>query len=393
MGSSSQLTLTRSLAWDSTGLWRNNIMPAQVTLWQRGVLLEQTGSDYVVILLFKAGFYGVESAWLETDAGWPSPESIPGLIECKLERMKHSNSIRTFIQLGALALATGWVQTLSAFNYTNSNLLLVFRKDNFNDVEFNLGNVSNYLGKADGTVITVTNWSLPLVKATYNNSLLNVKFLLAAVTTSDDTLKRAWLTDANPTGAPADITQSRWSGIYSKISNVGDLATAATFTNSSQVYITNATESSSFTAIASGGGSLDASTLGGSSPFPLEIENPATNRFVELKVSTVTPKPASTIVGTFALTSAGVLTFVAGAPAAALTSSHIQGIARAGNVNSVTFTTASGANYRLRYHTDLVPGISGWTILPGSVAGDGSAKILTDTTTDARRFYAVEAYH
>ncbi len=307
--------------------------------------------------------------------------------------MKHSNSIKTLIQIGAFALATGWVQTLSAFNYTNSNLLLVFRKDNFNDVEFNLGNVSNFLGKADGTVITITNWSLPLVKATYNNSLLNVKFLLAAVTASDDTLKRAWLTDANPAGAPVDITQSRWSGIYSKISNVGDLATAATFTNSTQSYVTNTAEPSSFSAIASGGGSLDASTLGGSSPFPLEIENPATNRFIELKVSTASPKPASAIAGTFSLTSAGVLTFVAGPPAGPLTSSHIQTIARLGNVNSVTFTTASGANYRLRYHTDLVPGISGWTVLHNSVAGDGSVKTLTDTTTDPRRFYAVEAYH
>ena len=310
-----------------------------------------------------------------------------------MERMKHSNSIKTFIHIGALALATGWVQTLSAFNYTNSNLLLVFRKDNFNDVEFNLGNVSNYLGKADGMVIMVTNWSLPLVKATYNNSLTNVKFLLMAVTTSDDTLKRAWLTDANPSGTPQDITGSRWSGIYARISAVGDQATAATFTNSTQVYVTNATESSSFSYIASGGGTVDASSLGGWSPFPIEIENPATNRFVELKVSIASPKPASTIAGTFGLNSAGVLTFVAGAPPGPLTSSHIQSIARAGNVNSVTFSTASGANYRLRYHTDLVPGISGWTILPNSVAGDGSAKTLTDTTTDARRFYAVEAYH
>ena len=244
-----------------------------------------------------------------------------------------------------------------------------------------------------GTVIPVTNWSLQTVTNKLNHSLLNVKFLLAAVTTSDDPLRRASLTDATSIDTPTDQSGSRLTQIYSKISEVGGEATAATFTNSSQVYITNASAVTSYSYIASGGGQLDASTLGGAAPFPIEIENPATNRFIELKASNVSPKPAATIVGTFSLTSAGVLTFSAGPPVTALTQSHIQSIARSGSVNTVTFSTAIGANYRLRYTTNLVSGASIWTILPTSIAGDGSNKTLTDTTSDPRRFYVVEAYH
>jgi len=305
--------------------------------------------------------------------------------------MKHSASIKHLLNIGAFVLAAGLSQTLSAFTYTNTDLLLVFRKDTFNDVEFNLGSVSNFLGRANGTVITVNNWNFGLVKTNFNNSFLNVKFLLAAVTDSTDPLRRAWLTDATSTDIPTDQSNSRLTQIYSKIAQAGAEAAAATFTNtSSQVYITNSSDSTSFTYIASGGGQLDASTLGGASPFPIEIENPATNRFVEIKASSLTPKPAATIVGTFSMTSAGVLTFTAGPPLAALTPSHIVSIGRDTGLNSVTFTTVSGNNYRLRYST-LLGGA--WTTLPGSVAGDGSNKTLTDTTADTQRFYVVESYH
>jgi hypothetical protein len=305
--------------------------------------------------------------------------------------MKHSKSIKNLLKIGALILATGWTQTLSAFTYTNSNLLLVFRRDGFFDVEFNIGSVSNFLGKASGTVIPVTNWNLNLVRTNFNttNSLANIKFILAAVTASDDPVRRAWLTDATSSDTPTDQTGSRLTLIYSKISEIGADAAAATFTNSSQVYITNSNDATSYSYLASGGGSLDASTLSGASPFPIELEAPATMRFFELKASSANPKPAATMVGVFNLTVDGVLTFTSGAP---LVAPHIQSVGRSGGLNTIVFTTASGANYRLRTTTDLGPGVSTWTIVTGSVAGDGSNKTLTDTSTDPFRFYAVEAY-
>jgi hypothetical protein len=308
--------------------------------------------------------------------------------------MKHSKAIQKSLHIAALVLATGWAQNLAAFNYTNTNLLLVFRKDGKKDVEFNIGSVTNYLGKSNGISIQVTNWNVGLVRTNFDatNTFATVKFLLMAVTSSTDPLRRAWLTDATAGDTPLDVTGSRWTQIYSKVSAVGDQAAAATFTNSTQTYVTNSSEPTAFSYIASGGGQLDASTLGGASPFPLESEVPATNRFIELKVSSATPKPAAAVIGTFSLTAAGVLTFTAGPPEVALTPSHIESITRAGSLNTITFTTVSGANYRLRSTTTLVPNASTWTIVPGTVAGDGSNKTLTDTTTDTQRFYAVEAF-
>src|SRR5437870_640768 len=94
-------------------------------------------------------------------------------------------------------LAAGAAHDAGAFNYNDGDLLLVFRKDGFHDVEFNLGTVSNYLGKANGTVVTVSNWDLGLVRSNYNNSMANVKFLLLTATSSTDASRRIWSTSAD----------------------------------------------------------------------------------------------------------------------------------------------------------------------------------------------------
>ena len=112
-----------------------------------------------------------------------------------MERMKTI----TIIRLSTLLLmfwGAAVMPSASAFTYADGDLLLVFRKDGFNDVEFNIGSVSNYLGRANGTKLTVSNWDLNLVRANFNNSLASVKFLLVAATSSTDTSRRIWSTSA-----------------------------------------------------------------------------------------------------------------------------------------------------------------------------------------------------
>src|SRR6266487_452522 len=92
--------------------------------------------------------------------------------------MKHSEGTKGFPQFLLTLLAAGTACSAGAFNYSDSDLLLVFRKDGFRDVEFDLGSVSNYLGKAAGTKLTVSKWDLAGVRANFNNSLASVKFLL-----------------------------------------------------------------------------------------------------------------------------------------------------------------------------------------------------------------------
>jgi hypothetical protein len=93
--------------------------------------------------------------------------------------------------------------------------------------------------------------------------------------------------------------------------------------------------------------------------------------------------------GLFSLTAAGGLTFTAGAP---LPQPVILSIRSSGNTYSISFTTAAGGNYRLRYASSLGNGtkVTAWNILSTTVAGDGSPKTLTDNVADAQRFYAVE---
>lgn len=307
--------------------------------------------------------------------------------------MNKPDLLRAALKYLAVLLIAASTQIAGAFTYSNTDLLLIFREDGFNDVEFNIGSVSNFLGKASGTTITVNNWNFNQVRGNFNNSnsLSGVKFLLIATTSSTDSPRRSWLTDANAGGTPTDVSGSKMSTLHGKIDLVAQQAQANTVTNNVQVYIVPPADSSSYTSTASEGGTLDPATMGGSAPFPVESEIPATNRFFELKVSNLSVKPAAVQVGSFALTSAGVLTFTAGS-LAPLQRPQIVANARTGNQQSVSFTTVTGGNYRLRYINTLNSSVATWTALPTVIAGNGSTRTLTDTSADAVRFYAVEAF-
>lgn len=296
-----------------------------------------------------------------------------------------SRSPRLRLLLPVLGLSIG--QIASGFNYNDSDLLLIFRKDGFNDVELNLGSVSNYLGKAGGTKVAVSNWNLTLVKSNFNNSLASVRFLLVAATSVTDGLRRVWSTSSSlsPAVPPTDLAGSRWGALRSKVNFVGSEATAVSVTNASQTFIAAATDPSSYTFIASDGGQLDAITIGGLAPFPVDTENPATLLFYELKISNAAVKPAATLVGSFCLDGSNALNFTAGAlislPPPILT------ISRNGNNSVISFLTTNCGNYRLRFTSDLTtPFTAGST----SVAGDGTVKTLTDNNTGLQRFYEVE---
>ena len=142
--------------------------------------------------------------------------------------------MKKLLLLGAAAVAL-WTQTAGAFTYTDKDLLLIFREDGFNDVEFNLGQVSNYLGLANGTVITVTNFDLNLVTSNFASSdLSNVKFILLAAASLTDTAN-AYVTDADP-GVPLNLNIGPWKLLRKNISFIGTQAALATATNASESY-------------------------------------------------------------------------------------------------------------------------------------------------------------
>lgn len=297
----------------------------------------------------------------------------------------------------ALALLTSAVPRVSAFTYSPNDLLLVLRRDGFSDVEFNLGSVSNYTALASGTQVNVTNWNPVLAKSSFNGSLSGVSFILLAATSVDDPSKRVWLSNGNPAITPLDVTGSKYSQLRSKIDFVGTQAQVFTATNATKSYVVSPSDGSSYSSIASSGGTLDLSTLGGLASFPVEGVIPANLTFHQLQVSTINPKPAATVVGSFNLTVAGTLVFTAGAVTTPtlppITAPRITSIERAGGATSIRFNAAADTNYRLVYATPASVHSPSrvWVPIGTPLQGNGATLELKDTVADGARFYAVEA--
>jgi hypothetical protein len=293
-------------------------------------------------------------------------------------------SMRTLKRILLVGCLLGAAPLGQAFNYTDADLVLVFRQDGFNDVEFDLGPASTFVQTAAGKTQTVT-FDLNLVQNNFNNSLDNVTFLVAGSTGLTSTQPRIWLTDVYTSPAPTDFTFSKFSAIRGKIIAIGQQASLLTASNSLPAVIATAAPGS-FTYIASDANLTPASSLGGLTGFPIEGLIPATLNFYELQVSAVTPKPAAALVGSFTLDASGKLTFTAGS-APTLTAPRLSGIVRSGNVVTISFPSVAGQKYQLRYATTL-PGT--FTAVGSPMTGDGTVQTLSDTSSDAIRFYDVQ---
>src|SRR5579883_3116761 len=109
--------------------------------------------------------------------------------------MKHL-FLATLAALGLLA--TPQVQ---AWTYNQGDVLLIFR-NGAQDVEFDIGNVTNFLGHTNGYTTTVTGWNSNLVNSTFGGfSGLNVSLVASVGTTN-------WLSGAEPDTVAYNISSS-----------------------------------------------------------------------------------------------------------------------------------------------------------------------------------------
>jgi hypothetical protein len=103
------------------------------------------------------------------------------------------------------------------------------------------------------------------------------------------------------------------------------------------------------------------------------------------------------LVGYFTLDPAGTMTFTRAStnstpplppPAPVLS------LARSGTTTTISIQTTNGATYTLYYTNSagLSAPVTAWSSPPSTVAGDGSTKSFTDSTTDADRVYRVGAH-
>jgi len=96
------------------------------------------------------------------------------------------------------------------------------------------------------------------------------------------------------------------------------------------------------------------------------------------------------IVGSFSLATNGVVTFT---PPSSTPPAPTLSITRNGNVSSISFLSANSATYTLLFTNSigLTTSAANWPVLGGTIAGDGTIKTFTDTTSDANRSYRVKA--
>jgi hypothetical protein len=313
--------------------------------------------------------------------------------------------------LAALALLPAL--PAAAWTYKDGDLLLIFRESALpgtypspnNDVEFDLGSVTNFLGKTNGYTTTVTGWDPTAVQAVYGADLTGVSVILVAATSPTNASPTAyfsaalpqtyWLNGGEPFRTAYNVSPSVWQGFWSKINSVGtrpglylpasQRTVSYSFSPSSVLSYDRIVASDNYVKA----GAQDVINtdwlpqFGGFAPFTVEGVAPGSFGFLAVAASTAASQPLDSYLGTFTIDASGDLTFTAGPPVPAITA-----IAQSGNTSTISFSTALSGNYSLLYANDLTGG-GNWSAVGSSLVGDGNTNSLTYTSADNAGFYRV----
>jgi len=318
--------------------------------------------------------------------------------------MKRILHIATFLALVLAApMARAWV-------YQDGDVLLIFRENGFDDVEFDLGNISQFLNQSNGYNSTVGGWDVTPVLNIFGQDLTGVSVILLATTAKTNSTLSSWVSGPEPDTTAYSVTPTAWqSSLYSTINSLGTrpviykIPTATSSspggalpspdTNGYEFDPTAAYQIASYDWIVSGSITLGDAiypntaylpSLGGKSPFIVESVIPTSFDFWQVHPSTSIPEPPDTYVGQFNITTNGILTFVAGPPAPS-----IVGITETGNISDVSYTTVVGGHYSLVSTNTLGAPVSQWPVVSGPLPGDGLTDSLTSTNTSLTGFFQV----
>jgi hypothetical protein len=215
--------------------------------------------------------------------------------------------------------------------------------------------------------------------------LTGVSLVVAASTSLTDAQQTAWLSSGDPAAVISDVTPSTWRGnLWSVISSVGNLP-GIYLPTLSFPYSLSPGNVASYDHIVSSGGlnTFNIPQLGGNSSFTVEQVIPGLFGFWAIQPHS-NPQPSATQLGSFYIDASGNLTFIVGPPEPVVT-----GVTRAGNVNTVTFTTLAIGSYSLAYSPTLGSPISTWSVVSGPVSGNGSSQSLSHTTAGSGGFSGV----
>lgn len=287
--------------------------------------------------------------------------------------------------LTTLAVLTLFTTPLArAWTYSDGDVLLVFRNGS-QDVEFDLGSVTNFLGKTNGYTTTVTGWNASLLTSTFGVLNNNVKVVLLASAGGTN-----WLSSAEPNTTAYNISSADADSLHGVISAVGTrpLYPIAIPTNGPNAYSIDTGgqyASSAYDSIVSGGHFSGISKLGGNAPFAVEQGIPGFLDFWTIQSTGIYPNsPPDKLVGTFTIDTNGVLKFVAGPRASTVT-----GVSRSDNVSAVQFTTTVGNTYSVAYTNQLGGAVAGWPVDATTLVGNGKVNTLNHTNASSAEFYRI----
>jgi len=332
--------------------------------------------------------------------------------------------MKKILQLSLLGLALLPALQARAWTYHDGDVLLIFRESAIpgtypspnNDVEFDLGSVTNLLGKTNGYTTAVTGWTLSDVTAVYGSDLAGVSVVLIAATSPTNSNPTAyfsaalpqsvWLNGIEPFNTAYNVSPSVWQGYWSRINSIGtrpglylpvsQQTASYSFPPSSVLSYDRIVSSDGYVKTGNStpqnGAVINADWLpqfGGFAPFTVEGVAPPDGNpptafgFLAVASSTAVPKPLDTYIGTFTIDDAGDLVFTAGPPAPVVT-----GITRSGTTSTVRFSTALAGDYSLEYTTALSDSTT-WTPVGGSLVGDGNTNSLDYAGNDPAEFFRV----
>jgi hypothetical protein len=302
--------------------------------------------------------------------------------------------MKTFYKTLVVATALLAAPFAHAWTYTNGHALLIFRQSGLNNVEFDLGDISQFVGKPNGYTAPVSGWNSNLVTGIFGSDLSGVSVILAATTSDTNASPAAWLSSGEPDALPHDYSFPTWrNNLYSVINAVGTrpltYLVPASGAAAYSIDPGGTYRLASYDYIASGGG-VNAGAiqqLGGNVSFNVEKAIPGSFGFWQIVPGSFST--AATYVGTFNIDATGNLSFTAGPAVTSVPQPTILSITRTSTVSTVTFTTANGGNYWLAYSNSVAGSSTNWPPVNGPIPGDGNNHSLNHTNSEANGFYRV----
>lgn len=274
-----------------------------------------------------------------------------------------------------------------AWSYNDGDLLLILRDQGGNyNVEYDLGSVISLLGHTNGFTTAITGWNSSVATGQFGPDLTGVDVVLVAVTSLTNANLTAWVSGSEPDTTAYTGGSAGWSqNLHAIISAVGNKpltpfnvpAAAGTPTNAYVIQPSGTKAGASYDYIVSGGTFANVPNLGGHAPFTVQQTIPGSFDFWAIQPSSVYPNPPpDKLVGTFSITSSGVLTFVAGPRQPNITTINLSG-----NVSTVQFTTTVGNQYSVAY-TNQLGGNAVWPVDTTTLTGDGNIDTINHTNTN-----------